>query len=403
MEFVTLVAVTAVFLATAMLSRRSGAESARREAAEAAGRESREVAERLGGAIGRASEARDELSTLCTILDVGVVRLDSDFKVLSANDVAHRLFDRPPGGMQGRPLLEAVVDAAIEEHLRAQSRHANPGEWREFEIARGRFTTVALRSAAGNGWWLLARDDSEIVRLRRIRTEFIENLSHELRTPVTAIGLIAELLSADTKDPSAFGNETVAPKLRERILQLESESIHLGQMINELLDLARIESGEGMHRNDEIALDALVRGAVDRLSPFAAQANVTVTVESTGAAKLASRGNMARLTQVVVNLLHNAIKFSAPGGTVEVRVIGPTGDRADARIEIADHGLGIAREDLDRVFERFFVADRARSKGGGTGLGLSIARHIVEAHEGTIEVTSTLGQGSTFTITLPSL
>ena len=185
-------------------------------------------------------------------------------------------------------------------------------------------------------------------------TRFTADASHELRTPVTAIGLIAELLSADTKDPSAFGNETVAPKLRERILQLESESIHLGQMINELLDLARIESGEGMHRNDEIALDALVRGAVDRLSPFAAQANVTVTVESTGAAKLASRGNMARLTQVVVNLLHNAIKFSSPGDAVLVQVLAPTVDQPEAKIVITDRGTGIAREDVNRVFERFF-------------------------------------------------
>ena len=304
--------------------------------------------------------------------------------------------------MQGRPLLEAVVDASIEEFLRAESRGAHPGAWREFEIARGKFTTVALRSAAGNGWWLLARDDSEILRLRRIRTEFIENLSHELRTPVTAIGLIAELLSAETKGRSAADAGPVAAKVRERILQLESEAIHLGQMINELLDLARIESGEGMQRNDEIALDEVVRSAVDRLLPFAAQANVAVNVQSNKQATLTSRGNLARLTQVVVNLLHNAIKFSSPGDAVLVQVLAPTVDQPEAKIVITDRGTGIAREDVNRVFERFFIADRARSKGGGTGLGLSIARHIVEAHDGEISVTSTLGEGSTFTIAFPS-
>ncbi|RLT29011.1 MAG: hypothetical protein DWI51_02900, partial [Chloroflexi bacterium] len=205
MEPITLVAVIAVVLVTAVMSRRAGVESARRDASAAAGRESRNVVERLGGSTGRVSDARDDLFTLLTILDVGVVRLDRDLRVLSANEVAHRLFDRPLGGMRGRPLLEAVVDVGVEEFLRAESRATSSSEWREFEIARGKFTTVALRSAAGNGWWLLARDDSEIVRLRRIRTEFIENLSHELRTPVTAIGLIAELLAADMKGSPATG------------------------------------------------------------------------------------------------------------------------------------------------------------------------------------------------------
>lgn len=402
MEPITLVAVIAVVLVTAVMSRRAGVESARRDASAAAGRESRNAVERLGGSTGRVSDARDDLFTLLTILDMGVVRLDRDLRVLSANEVAHRLFDRPLGGMRGRPLLEAVVDVGVEEFLRAESRATSSSEWREFEIARGKFTTVALRSAAGNGWWLLARDDSEIVRLRRIRTEFIENLSHELRTPVTAIGLIAELLAADMKGSSVSSSGAVAPKVRERILQLESESIHLGQMINELLDLARIESGEGMHRNDEIDVAVIVRSAVDRLAPFAAQAKVGVKIESPQSVKLAPRGNLSRLSQVVVNLLHNAIKFSSASSAVEVRVTPPTTNHANARIIVIDHGVGIARADLDRVFERFFIADRARSKGGGTGLGLSIARHIVEAHGGDISAISTLGEGSTFTITLPS-
>ena len=157
-----------------------------------------------------------------------------------------------------------------------------------------------------------------------------------------------------------------------------------------------------LQRNDEIALDEVVRSAVDRLLPFAAQANVALNVQSNKQATLTSRGNLARLTQVVVNLLHNAIKFSSPGDAVLVQVLAPTVDQPEAKIVITDRGTGIAREDVDRVFERFFIADRARSKGGGTGLGLSIARHIVEAHDGEISVTSTLGEGSTFTIAFPS-
>jgi signal transduction histidine kinase len=240
---------------------------------------------------------------------------------------------------------------------------------------------------------VLIRETSELTRLRRIRTEFVENLSHELRTPVTAIGLLSELLASDTATPGS-----TSEKIRGRILQIESEAIHLGQMINELLDLARIESGEGMAMNDAIDLDAVVRSSVDRLQPFANQARVKIASRSIGTVPLGREGNATRLAQAIVNLLHNAIKFSPPESTVEVQA---SQSPDEVRITVTDHGVGISRADLDRIFERFYVADRARSKGGGTGLGLSIARHIVEAHGGTIQASSNLGEGSTFTVVLP--
>lgn len=359
-------------------------------------REALDSAERLDAAIGRSLQARDDLSMLLSAIDIGALRLDENLVVLSANSPAHMLFSRPLGGMQGRPLLEAIVDAAIEEHVRAEAA-SNPGGWTELELSPGRFVSLLLRPAANGGWWLLARDASEIARLRMIRTEFVENLSHELRTPVTAIGLIAELLAAD----AAGGASGVPPKMRERILQLESEAVHLGQMINELLDLARIESGEGARLTDSIDLDAITRSAVDRLAPFAAQAKVAVELESPGPKPLQRPGNAARLTQVVVNLIHNAIKFSPQGSTVRV-VVASDPAQGRASVSVSDRGVGISRADLARIFERFFVADRSRATGGGTGLGLSIAKHIVEQHGGEISVQSALGEGSTFTVSLPN-
>lgn len=398
MEPLLIITAAAAIGAVTIALQRSRRARAQHDSSIASRREERESIERLDGAIERALRARDDLSTLLASLDLGVMRIDEEFSVLTANEAAHHTFSRPIGGMQGRPLLEAIVGAAVEEHLRAEAA-AQPGDWSEFELAPGRHVSVLLRPAGSQGWWLLARDVSEIARLRRIRTEFVENLSHELRTPVTAIGLIAELLAADTADSQRHA--AAAPNIRERILQLESETVHLAQMINELLDLARIESGEGAHLGDSIDLDVIARSAVDRLAPFATQSKINVEIASSGPLPLRRQGNVARLTQVIVNLIHNAIKFSPPGGTVRVAVAADPNTRS-ATIAVSDRGVGISRADLKRIFERFFVADRSRSTGGGTGLGLSIAKHIVELHGGTIAAQSTLGEGSTFTLTLPN-
>lgn len=383
----------ALLATVAALAYRAGRRATAQPQPAPADRIARETAADLGAAIARTTAIRDDLYALLVATDAGVLRLDGQFRVQSANPAAHQLFRRPDGGMVSRPLLEAIVDVPVEEHLRASAASGGSGPWREFDIGAGSVVSVALRPAVDGGWWAIARDASELTRLRRIRTEFVENLSHELRTPVTAIGLLAELLVAETAPDGS-----VPTKVRERILQLESDAVHLGQMINELLDLARVESGEGMRLNDEVDLVAVARSAIDRLRPYADQARVSVTLSGDTTLRLGRSGNAARLEQAVANLVHNALKFSVPGGSVEVRV---AGDGHEATASVRDHGVGIARADLDRVFERFFVADRARSKGGGTGLGLAIARHIAEAHGGRITVASQLGEGSTFTLALP--
>jgi two-component system phosphate regulon sensor histidine kinase PhoR len=238
-------------------------------------------------------------------------------------------------------------------------------------------------------------DVSELRRLQQIRTEFIDNLSHELRTPLTTVSLLAETL---TREADAAG-DAIPPKMRDRIGKIEVETGHLVQMVSELLDLSRIESGSTIQAVDLVDLGQIATESTERLRLFADRQGVTLRVE-TARTVPPVRGDAARLAQVYVNLLHNAVKFSPDGGDVSVTVGVEDGRVVSA---VADHGVGIPPAARARIFERFYKVDRARVRGetGGTGLGLSIARHIVEQHGGTIWVESVEGAGSTFRFALP--
>ena len=237
---------------------------------------------------------------------------------------------------------------------------------------------------------------SELRRLQRIRTEFVDNLSHELRTPLTTVSLLAETLA---RDADAAGS-AIPDKMRDRINKVEVETGHLVQMASELLDLSRIESGGTLTMTDGVDLGPLAADATERLRLFADRQGVELrTVVEPDLPRV--HGDAARLGQVVVNLVHNAVKFSPDGGTVTVAV-STWGD--DVVVAVEDHGVGIPRAAQDRVFERFYKVDRARQRpepGGGTGLGLAIARHVVEGHGGRIWVESEEGVGSTFRFALP--
>jgi two-component system phosphate regulon sensor histidine kinase PhoR len=236
------------------------------------------------------------------------------------------------------------------------------------------------------------QDVTELERLRRIRSEFIDNLSHELRTPLANVRLLTEMLMDDLE------REEVSRRVRERVARIDVETGHLVQMVNELLDLSRIEQTATRIRTDEVRLAPLVGASLQRLRTFAERQGV-VLVELVPDDLPPIRGDEERLDQLLMNLLHNAIKFSPQGGSVTV-----TSDERprDVVIAVTDHGMGIPRKDQDRVFERFYKVDRARQRGlGGTGLGLAIARHIAEAHGGRIWLESVEGQGSTFSFSVP--
>ena len=254
---------------------------------------------------------------------------------------------------------------------------------------------VRARRAPSGSLWLVLEDVSELRRLQQIRTEFIDNLSHELRTPLTTVSLLAETL---TREAEAAG-DAVPPRMRDRIDKIEVETGHLVQMVNELLDLSRIESGGALGALEILDLGQVATESTERLRLFADRQGVALRVD-VGEPLPPVRGDAARLGQVIVNLLHNAVKFSPDGGDVVVAVRGSAGEVV---VSIADHGVGIPAVAQPRIFERFYKVDRARVRGeaGGTGLGLAIARHIVEQHGGRIWVESVEGSGSTFSFALP--
>ena len=263
----------------------------------------------------------------------------------------------------------------------------------EAKLGRGGAHLTAIRAhrLADDDMVVILEDIGELRRLRQIRSEFIDNLSHELRTPLSTISLLAETLARDVAAVE------VPQRIRDRIGLIEVETGHLVQMVNELLDLARIEGGTQLRLEDEVDLGALATTSVDRLRLFAERQRVALVVDVAPDLPRVF-GDEERLGQVLVNLLHNAVKFSPDGGEVRVAV-----RVVDGSVEVAveDHGIGISRADRARVFERFYKADRARVRGGGTGLGLSITRHIVEGHDGQIRVASEEGRGSTFTFVIP--
>ncbi len=343
------------------------------------------------------ADARADRAMLAGSLESGLLVVDGDLRVREANPPAHRLLDRAPGSLVGRSIMEAFLDAEVESIVRlALETGASGGEVR---LAGPDGTAIVLRArrSTDGGCWLVMEDVSELRRLQRIRTEFIDNLSHELRTPLTTVSLLAETLSRD----AVAAGDAIPSRMRDRITKIEVETGHLVQMVSELMDLSRIETGGTLRLVDGIDLGQLAVDSAERLRLFAERQGVILRT-GTAANLPTVRGDAARLGQVVVNLVHNAVKFSPDGGDVDV---GTRTAGHEVVVSVRDHGLGIPQAAMGRIFERFYKVDRARLRaevGGGTGLGLAIARHVVEQHGGRIWVGSEEGVGSTFSFALPA-
>lgn len=344
-----------------------------------------------------------DLGYLADLVGVGIVRLTDDLRVEVANTAAHVFLRREAGSMVGRTAIEALGDHRVE----GIARQAREGGWASGEVSLaevpggaekpGATLVVRARRSPILGVWLVLEDVAELRRLQRIRAEFIDNLSHELRTPITTVGLLVEALTRDADTAEAAG-QPVPTKMRERIGKLEIETGNIAQMIAELLDLARIESGGRQLHLDDVDLEQIATDSADRLRTFADRQAVTLRLEVEPDLPPV-RGEAARLGQVFSNLIHNAVKFSPSGAQVQVGV--HRGPRGFLEGWVADNGPGVAAADQPRIFERFYKADRTRTAGGGTGLGLAIARHIVEGHGGTIRVESEEGRGARFAFTVP--
>lgn len=335
-----------------------------------------------------------DLVYLMELIGVGVVRLGDDRRIEHANGAAHAFLDRPVGSLVGLSTTSAFLDARIEAIIQsARETGSASGEVRL--RSDGAVLIARARRSPVHGVWLVLEDVTELRRLQQIRAEFIENLSHELRTPLTTVSLLAETL---TREADAAG-DAIPAKMRDRIAKIEVETGHLVQMVNELLDLSRIETGVGPILLDDVDLARIATATLERLRLFADRQGVTLKADVPAAVPMV-RGDEARLGQVLVNLLHNAVKFSPDGGnvTIAVRAYG-----SDVLTSVTDQGVGIPKVAQARIFERFYKVDRARVRGeaGGTGLGLAIARHVIEQHGGRIWVESEEGVGSTFSFALP--
>jgi two-component system phosphate regulon sensor histidine kinase PhoR len=255
-----------------------------------------------------------------------------------------------------------------------------------------------------DGLLLVLHDVTNVRRVEQVRRDFIANISHELRTPLSSIKLIAETLSGGAVDDMVTARDFAG--------QIEREVDHLAQLVDELLELSMIESGEVQLRIEPTLPGQIVASVVERMRPLAERNRISLEeIAGPGGAESATRAaaDAARLEQAIVNLVHNAIKFSHPEGTVR---IGWEARPGYVRFTVRDEGIGIPASHLPRIFERFYKVDRSRARSsetlgselrtGSAGLGLAIVRHIAEAHNGVVGVESNEGQGSAFWIDIPA-
>ncbi len=337
------------------------------------------------------AEHRQLETVLATMAD-GVVIVDADERVRLVNPAASAILRVDPPTDDGRSLVDALRDHELVELCR-HSRESHATHTRFLTLSAGDRAVQAIAASISHGGaeqtLLLLRDLTEIRQTAAMRREFVANVSHELRTPVTALKALIETLEGGAiDDPS-----TRADFLR----RIHDEVDRISGLVEEQLDLARIESGAAELQRRAVDLRTVVGRAAERLRPQAQRSGVALDTQPADGALLV-HVDAERLGQVVTSLVHNAIKFTPPGGavTVSVRV-----QAEEVIIAVADNGAGIEAEAIPRLFERFFKADRARS-GGGAGLGLAIAKHVVQEHGGRIWAESPgLGRGATFFVALP--
>ena len=333
-------------------------------------------------------------SLVVAALDQGVVVVDRDDYVVLVNPAARRMgiLDTDTLAFPG---LERIVRTAIEtgEHV-SGSVDLPIGRLGREPIALA-VTGVPLPGPDGRvgGVCLLLADDSEQRRLEAVRRDFVANLSHELKTPVGALSLLAEAIQDAKDEPAAvarFAN------------RMQHEGARLARLVGELMELSRVQGADPMPGATEVEVRTVVAEAIERTRLAAEQASIAVT--ESAPAGLLVRGSKAQLATAVANLVENAIAYSGTGTRVAVTARPSTDDDARPTVDIAvtDQGIGVAEADRDRIFERFYRVDPARSRAtGGTGLGLAIVKNIVTNHLGTVSVWSADGSGSTFTIRLP--
>jgi two-component system phosphate regulon sensor histidine kinase PhoR len=350
-----------------------------------------DMAEHVEGLIEGIGREREVLVAALNSIDDAVVAVDENAEVVFANTAARQSFGSAEEPIVGNPLAWIFPDEQIVEALRA-SRDEQVRKTQLVERPGKQYYQVTTAPIQESGNWrsiAVFHDVTDVHRVEAVRRDFVANVSHELRTPLAAVKSVIETLQAGALEEPEMA--------RDFLERADNEVDRMVRMVEELLELSRIESGEAPMEERSVDVGLVVADAVTRLESQAHKQGLRLSLELPHDLPLVI-GDADHLERVVVNLVQNAIKFTPAGGRVVVRVTA-SGERVV--VSVADTGAGIFPEDLDRVFERFYKADRAR-EGGGTGLGLAVAKHTVEAHGGSISVESEPGRGSTFTFTLPA-
>lgn len=348
------------------------------------------LARRLGEQIDTLTRERTMLSSVLNQMTDGVLIANAGGRVKLLNPAAERLFNITQSNGLGRSIVEVLRYHQLVELWQVakggerQSTMLEVGPQHIFLQAVG----IPLESSLPGDTMLLFQDLTQLRRLETVRRDFISNVSHELRTPLASLKALAETLQEGALED--------APAARRFILRMDTEIDSLTQLVNELLELSRIESGKVPLSFHRIKPCDLIRPAHERMALQVERAGLELIFECPPDLP-AVFADPDRITQVMINLVHNAIKFTPPGGMITISAY-QDGDLIV--FFVRDTGVGIDRNDLGRIFERFYKADRART-GGGMGLGLSIARHMIESHGGYIWVESEEGEGSTFNFSLP--
>ncbi|MDA3016751.1 MAG: HAMP domain-containing sensor histidine kinase [Actinomycetota bacterium] len=312
------------------------------------------------------------------LLPIGVVIVDVN--------LGRKLQNSAAAAMTGVRYVDILVDQAVDEMLE-EVKMTKSGE-RILEVVAGttRFFKVCGQVIENQRAVVTVEDITEKSRIDTVQTDFVANLSHELKTPIGAVAALADSLNGETETEVVW-------RLAERIV---TESHRMSRIVDDLLDLSRVEFG-GTEEWTDIDLGRVLVDVVSSNQHAAKRQGLGLSL--TGSAELLMRGDRAQLVSMFSNLVDNAIKYSEAGGVVLVESA-TQGD--EILVTVTDHGIGIAERDQERIFERFYRIDKARSRAtGGTGLGLSIVRHIVLEHGGSIDVRSEEGVGSTFMVRMP--
>jgi two-component system phosphate regulon sensor histidine kinase PhoR len=345
-----------------------------------------EMSARLKELVETISEDRTRLATILDNMADGVIMTDTGGNISLANQTAKKLFNiKEP---EGKPLIEAVRDHEVDELLKLCLKTAEMQSVQYESGTSKRYLRAIAVPITGSGVLLLFQDLTSLRNLQTTRRELIGNISHEFRTPLAGIKAMVETLHG-----GAIDDKKAAGDFLNRI---DSEVDRLTQLVAELTELSRIETGQAELKLEPLDINNLVEEVTAQLKPQVERGKLTV-VKGLATDLPLVPADKARIRQVIVNLLHNAIKFTDAGGQITI-TSRREGD--SVTVAIADTGRGIAREYQPHVFERFYKGDKARA-GEGTGMGLAIAKHIVEVHGGDIRVESEEGRGSTFSFSLP--